>query len=71
VAAEGAREFPENKVEKSGMFSAPQKMASYSPRLPHVSPHLHHTFTIQKHGGNRKPPVKTPFHSEIFFMQKP
>jgi hypothetical protein len=37
-------ELAKNKVEKSGVFFAPEKEASPH----HVSAHIHHTITIKK-----------------------
>jgi len=59
-----------NKVEKSGMFLAPEQRQFFSPRLPRISPHFHHqktTFndplfqnTPQKHQQKRQNPTPSP-----------
>jgi hypothetical protein len=42
------------------MFFATTKVPSRSPRLPRISPQLHHVFTTRKTVEIAKPPEKTP-----------
>jgi len=51
-----------NKVENSVLFFDGQNVSVNSPRLPHISPQLHHKNTTTKRGFSQKTPAKTPIH---------
>jgi len=52
--------IPKNKVEKSGMFLAPEKMTSKHHVSPHIPPRSYHQKTTLNHRDFPKHPSKTP-----------
>jgi len=54
--------FDKNKVEKVGVFFAPEKVVAKPPRSPHITPRIDHKNTTTKHALSPKPPAKTPVH---------
>jgi hypothetical protein len=62
---------PENKLQKAVLFSAPQKMTSRGPRLPHIPPHVHHVFTTANTPKLQISPIKPHSTTPIFSRKKP
>jgi hypothetical protein len=54
--------FHQNKLEKVGVFLAPQKPPSNSPRFTSESPQTHHKKPRVLHHISAKPPAKTTLH---------
>jgi hypothetical protein len=54
--------FGKNKLQKVGVFFAPEKVLPKAPRSPRITPQINHKNTTTKHAFSPKPPAKTPVH---------
>jgi hypothetical protein len=69
VTAPRAADRLKNKIEKSGVLIAPEKLGAKTPRQPGKTPRSHQQKTIILHGGKRQTPCKTaPAATNTFFF---